>query len=133
MGPLGVGELPAVAQASRDLFFFLTRGPEVGIAWRLSNVRARISALLLLHGLKVAATASAISTSRKKEEARKKRNSRYSCTHSSVNTQFLSTVCWTLSCLLGYWDMPKKADKGLPSWVHLGGGDRQGTKSRGST
>lgn len=86
MGPSGVVELPAVAQASRDLFFFLTRGPEVGIAWWLSNVRAHFSALLLLHGLKVAATASAISSSRKKEEARKKRNSRGSCTHSSVNT-----------------------------------------------
>lgn len=86
MGPLEVGELPAVAQASRDLFFFLTRGPEVGIAWWLSSVRARFSALLLPRGLKVAATASAISSPRKKEEAKKRRNSGDSCTHSSVNT-----------------------------------------------
>ena len=84
MGLSGAGELTAVAQANRDLFIFsLIRGPELGIAWWLSNVWASFSAILLLLGLKMTATASAINSSFK---ARKKRSSRDSCTHSSVNT-----------------------------------------------
>lgn len=88
-----------------------------GLVWWLNSVRASFPEILLLLGLKLAATATAINSSLK---AGKRRNIRDSCTHSfdkhvSSGHNLPDAVTGT-----GVW-LSTRLAKSLSSGVHLSG------------